>query len=101
MCVLVTQACPTLYDPINCVAHQASWSVGILQARLLERVAIPFSRRSSQPKDRTQVSCIEGRFFTLWATREAQNSRVGPSQTINQVIDKYLAQACKHVWEGR
>ena len=44
---------------------------GILQARILEWVAISFSRRSSQPRDRTQVSCIAGRRFTIWATREA------------------------------
>ena len=45
---------------------------GILQARILKWVAIPFSRGSSQPRDRTQVSHIAGRFFTSWATREAQ-----------------------------
>ena len=45
---------------------------GILQARILEWVAFPFSRGSSQPMDRTQVSCIAGRFFTSWATKEAQ-----------------------------
>ena len=45
---------------------------GILQARILEWVAFPFSRGSSQPRDRTQVSCISGGFFTSWATREAQ-----------------------------
>ena len=45
---------------------------GVLQARILEWVAIPFSRGSSQPRDRTQVSCIAGGFFTSWATREAQ-----------------------------
>ena len=44
---------------------------GILQARILELVAFPFSRGSSQPRDRTQVSDIAGRFFTSWATREA------------------------------
>ena len=38
----------------------------ILQARILEWVAIPFSRGSSQPRDQTQVSCIAGRFFTIW-----------------------------------
>ena len=42
-----------------------------LQARILEWVAFPFSRRSSQPRDRTQFSCIMGRFFTSWATGEA------------------------------
>jgi len=45
---------------------------GILQARILEWVAVPFSRGSSQPRDPTQVSCIAGRLFTSWATREAQ-----------------------------
>ena len=45
---------------------------GILQARIPEWVPIPFCKESSQLRDRTQVSCIEGRFFTIWATREAQ-----------------------------
>ena len=44
---------------------------GILQARILEWVAIPFSRGSSQPRDQTQVSSIVGGLFTSWATREA------------------------------
>ena len=52
------------------VAYQAPLSMGILQARILEWVAMS-SSRSSQPRDRTQVSCIAGRFFTLSATREA------------------------------
>ena len=42
---------------------------GILQARILEWVAIPFSRGSSQLRDQTQVSCITGWFFTIWATK--------------------------------
>ena len=44
---------------------------GIFQARILEWVAIPFSRGSSQPRDQTQVSCMTGRFFTIWAARLA------------------------------
>ena len=52
------------------VARQASLSVGILQARILEWVAISFSRESFQPGDQTQISCIEGKFFTVWGTRE-------------------------------
>ena len=44
----------------------------ILQARILDWVAFPFSKESSQARDQTQVSCIAGRFFTTWATREAQ-----------------------------
>ena len=43
---------------------------GILQARILEWVAIPFSKGFSQPRDWTWVSHIAGRFFTIWATRE-------------------------------
>ena len=53
------------------VARQAPLSMGILQARILEWVAMPSSRGSSWPRDRTQVSSIAGGFFTIWATREA------------------------------
>ena len=66
MKVKVTQSCPTLCNPMEYTVY------GILQARILEWVAFPFSRGSSQPRDRTQVSCIAGRFFTSRATREAQ-----------------------------
>ena len=62
--VKVTQSCPTLCDPMDYTAR------GIFQARILEWVVILFSRRSSQPRDRTQVSHIAGG-FTHWATREA------------------------------
>ena len=51
---------------------QIPLSLGILQARILEWVAMPSSRLSSQPRDQTQVSLIAGRFFISWATREAQ-----------------------------
>ena len=61
--VLVTQLCLTLCDPMNC--SPPGFSVhGIIQARILEWVVISFSRGSSQPRDRTHVSCIAGRFFT-------------------------------------
>ena len=67
--VLVTQPCLTLCDPM--AWDQPGSSVhGILQARILERVAIPFSSGSSWPWDQTQVSWITGRFYTIWATRE-------------------------------
>ena len=49
-----------------------SYVLGILQARILEWVSIPFSRGSFRPRDWTQVSCIAGRFFTNWATRESK-----------------------------
>ena len=67
MRVLVTLSCLILCDPMDCRPSGSSVH-GILHSRILEWVAIPFSRRSSQPRDQTQVSCISGRFFTIWAT---------------------------------
>ena len=66
----VAQSCPTLCDPMDC-SLLGSPIRGIFQARVLEWVAISFSRGSSWPRDQTQVSRIAGRRFTLWATREA------------------------------
>ena len=66
----VTQSCPTLCNPVDC--NLLGFSVhGILQARILEWIAISFSRGSSQPRDRTWISRIGGRHFNLWATGEA------------------------------
>ena len=56
-------------NPMDCSPSGSSVH-GILQARILEWIAIPFSRRSSRLRDRTWVSCIAGRFFTLWAIRK-------------------------------
>ena len=66
----VSQLCPTLCDPMDCSLPGSSIQ-GILQARILEWVAISFSRRSSRPRDWTRVSRIVGGRFTVWATREA------------------------------
>ena len=67
MKVLVAQLCLTLCDPRDC--SPPGFSVHeILQARILEWVAIPFSRGSSWSKDWTLISCITGRFFTIWVT---------------------------------
>ena len=63
---LLSHACPTLWDPMVYTVRE------ILPARILEWIAVPFTRGSSQPRDRTQISHIVGRFFTSWATREAQ-----------------------------
>ena len=68
--VLVTQLCPILCDPMDNTPPGFS-AHGIFQARILEWVAIPFSRGCSWPRDRTRVSHSAGRFFTVWATREA------------------------------
>ena len=70
LCVLVAQSCPTLAIPMDCSPSGSSVH-GVFQARILEWVSMPFSRLSSHPRDRTWVSCIIGRFFTIWATREA------------------------------
>ena len=82
--VKVAQSCPILCDPMDYTVHE------ILKARILEWVAFPFSRGSSQPRDRTQVSCIAGGFFTNWAIREAPtpNSNRENRELIDQVIDK-------------
>ena len=65
----VAQLCPTLWDCMDCSLPGSSVH-GIFQTRILKWVAISFSRRSSLPKDWTQVSHIVGRRFTVWATRE-------------------------------
>ena len=69
MKVLVTQLCLILCDHMDCRSPGSSVH-GILQARILECVAISFSRRSSQTRDWTRLSCTAGRLFTHWATRE-------------------------------
>ena len=67
--VKVAQLGLTFWDPMDYTVH------GILQVRILEWVAFPFSRGSSQPRDQTEVSCMAGGFFTSWATREAQETQ--------------------------
>ena len=63
--VKVTRSCLTHCDPKDYTVH------GILQARVLEWVAVPFSRGSSQPRDRVLISHFAGGFFISWTTREA------------------------------
>ena len=65
--VLFTQSCLTLCNPVDCSPPGSSVH-GILQERILEWVAMPSSRGSSQPRDQTLVSCIAGRLFIIWAT---------------------------------
>ena len=67
--VLVAQSCLIFCNPVDC-SLPVSTVHGILQARILEWIAIPFSRRSSRHREWTWVSHIAGRFFTVWATRE-------------------------------
>ena len=77
--VKLAQLCPTFCDPIDGSLPGSSIR-GILQSRILEWVAMSFSRRSSQPRDQTSVSRIAGRRFTIWATRETQNGSGGAGQ---------------------
>ena len=86
------QSCPTLCNPMDCSLPGSSVP-GILQAGILGWVAISFSRRSSQPRDRTWVSCIAGRRFTIWATREVStlHLRVGH-------YCKFCGLSCRVIW---
>ena len=65
----VTQSCLSFWDTMDCSPPGSSVR-GILQARIVDWVAMPSSRGSSQPRDQTQVSCTASRFFTNWATGE-------------------------------
>ena len=69
----VAQSCPTLCDPMDCSLSGSSVH-GIFQARVLEWIAISFSRGSFRPRNRTRVSRIAGRRFTVWATREGDSA---------------------------
>ena len=74
--VKVAQSHLTLCNPINYTVH------GILQNRILEWAAFPFSRGSSQPRDWTQASCSEGKFFTSWATKSCYLSIIEKKKII-------------------
>ena len=70
VCAKLLQWHLMLCDAMDCSLLD-SYVHGILQARIMEWVAMPSSRGFSQPKDQTQISCIAGKFFTIWATEEA------------------------------
>ena len=75
----VAQSYLTLCNPID-FSLPGSSVHGIFQARISEWVAISFSRGSSWPRDQTWVSCIAGRCFTIWTTREAHNLKAPPDK---------------------
>ena len=74
---LVTQSCPTLCNSMDDSPPDSVY--GILQARLLELVAMPSSWGCSQPRDRTQVSCIASRFFTIWINQGSSGNVLSPT----------------------
>ena len=78
---LVVQSYLTLCDPMDCSLPGSSVH-GIVQARILEWVSMPSSRGSSQPRDRIQISLIEGGVFTVWATREARGQRAASKKCL-------------------
>ena len=86
--VKVAQLCPTLCDLMDCIVH------GILQARILEWVAFPFSRVSSQPRDQTQVSRTAGRLFTTDPPGKPERMFVN-IQLIHFPIQQKLTHHCK------
>ena len=82
------QLCPVVSNSLQCHGlMEPPWSPagssvhGILQARILQCVAIPFSRESPWPRDQTKVSGIAGRFFTVWATKEMYYFVLPPEKT--------------------
>ena len=82
----VAQSCPTLWDPMDCSLSGSSIH-GIFQARVLEWIAISFSRESSRPRDKTQVSCIVGRHFYPESQRKAMHKKV---QTTSQLLSSHM-----------
>ena len=85
--VLVAQWCPTRCNSMSCSLPGSSVP-GILQARILEWIVIPFSRGTSRIRDGTRVSYIAGRFLTLWTTREGY----GKDQELSSVCIKCAIQ---------
>ena len=83
---------PTLFDPMDDTDH------GILQTRILEWVAILFSRECSQPRDRTQVSRIAGRFFISWTTREGQVTGEDLTTEWSEMLKKRSCISCQEIW---
>ena len=75
------QSCPTLCNSIDC-SSPGSFVHGILQTRILERVAMASSRGSSQPKDPTPISCIAGKFFTAEPPGKPQFASANPKLPI-------------------
>ena len=84
VCVCYSLSCAQLCDPMDCTLPGSSVH-GILQARILEWVAIPFFKRSSWPRDQTQVPWVTDRFFTIWSTREALERYVRSDQSLSRV----------------
>ena len=93
----VAQSCPTLCNLVDCSLPGSSVH-GILQARILEWVAISSSRGSSQPRDWTLISCVTGRCFNLWATCESLYCTL---VTYNIILQLYFNLKKKEFFSGK
>ena len=93
-CCSVSQSCTTLCEPMDCSPAGSSVH-GILQTRILEWVAIPFSRGSSWPRDRIPVSCIAGRFCTILAIMKLKFSKNNGASLVAQRLKRLPA-----MWEN-
>ena len=99
MKVLVTQPCLTLYDPMD-HSQPGSSIQGILQARRLEWVASPSSRGSSQPRNRVQISCTAGRFFSLSELPDMISNSDPPSKLAGKLRRNREA-STRRLWDSR
>ena len=89
--VKVIQLCPTLCDLMDCTVPE------ILQARILECVAFPFSRRSSQPRDQTQVSCIAADSLPAEPPGKPKSTGVGRLSLLQHIfLTQELNQGLRH-----
>ena len=95
----VAQSCPIHSNPMDCSLPGSSIH-GIFQARVLEQVAISFSRGSSQPRVRAWVFCIVDRRFTIWATRDIKQKilRRGGKNTQYYTKQIFMMQITTMVW---
>ena len=96
--MLVAQSCLTLHDPKDSSLPVSSVH-GIFQGRIPEWVAMPSSRGSSQTRNWTGISCTVGRFFTIWATREAPTQTSHNRGVITDPIHWFVCLLDKYLWK--
>ena len=99
-CLLVIQLCPTLYNPMDCSPAGSSVH-GISQVRILEWVAIPFSRGPPCTRGQTRDSCIAGRFYILWAIKEVlPGGRLTPAWVESRLSSVFTCPSISPVCPG-
>ena len=91
--MLVAQSCLTLCNPMDCSLPGSS-VLGILQAGILEWVAIPFYKGSSRLRDQTCVSLIAGRYFTTEPPRKFLHRTLGRQNKIAPFLKLFIQEKC-------